>query len=349
VEIAGALWRQCRVLILDEATAALSGAEAKILFDNMKRLQRQGVGVLYISHRIEEIRQVADRVTVLRDGRRVGTHPAAETPASQLVLEMAGHERMQSRPEAAQRPGKIALRVRGLRAGPRVRGVDLEVRHGEVLGLAGLVGSGRTETLRAIFGAEAKEAGQVLLEEKEVSIKSPAEAVRRGMGLVPEDRKQDGLLAGQSIRVNTTLASLGRHARQGWLNEAAEAETTNGLRQRLGIGCQSIEQPVSQLSGGNQQKVVLARWLARECEIYLLDEPTRGIDVAAKEEIHQLLRGLAAAGKAVVVVSSELAELMEFCHVIAVICQGRVTARFSAGQWSEEKITRAAFSHFLEG
>jgi ribose transport system ATP-binding protein len=350
VEIAGALDRNCRLLILDEPTAALTDPEIERLFAKIRALREQGVGIIYISHRMDELRQIANRVTVLRDGRRVATHPAAETAPAQLVREMVGHD-LPERQGAGDRPlGKVALRVRGLRAGPRVREVSFEVRQGELLGLAGLIGSGRTETLRAIFGAARKEGGDIFLgaSERPAAIRAPAEAVRAGIGMVPEDRKLDGLLLGQSIRVNTTLATLPRHMRGGgWLDSRSETQATMTLCERLGVRCDSTEQVVSELSGGNQQKVVMARWLARECDVLLFDEPTRGIDVAAKDRVYQLMRELARDGKAVVVVSSDLTELMAISDRILVMSAGRLAGEFLPGQWSAEAITQAAFSGYL--
>ncbi|MGA3144100.1 MAG: sugar ABC transporter ATP-binding protein [Verrucomicrobiota bacterium] len=349
VEIAGALARDCRLLILDEPTAALTDPEIERLFENIRRLQTEGVGIIYISHRIDEIRRVANRITVMRDGRHIATHDAGDVKLAQLIREMAGHDLPERRNSRGSAGGEVALSVRHLRAGGRVRDVSFQARRGEILGLTGLIGSGRTETLCAIFGAEARDGGEILVEGNAVVIRSPEDAVRAGIGLVPEDRKQDGLLLAQSIRVNTTLATLRQHAGKcGWLDGRAEAETAEKFSRQLQVHCASLEQAVGELSGGNQQKVVIARWLARDCRIMLFDEPTRGIDVAAKDTIYQLLRDLADAGKAVVVVSSELTELMLICDRVLVMSTGRITAEFLAGEWTQEKITRAAFSGHFE-
>ncbi|SPE59069.1 Ribose import ATP-binding protein RbsA [Verrucomicrobia bacterium] len=351
VELAGVLAQNCRLLILDEPTAALTDPEIDRLFDNIRRLQAEGVGIIYISHRMDEIRRIAGRVTVLRDGRRVASHQASSVSPPELVREMVGHDLPERQATGERVAGAVALRVRNLRAGQRVRGVSFEVRHGEILGLAGLIGSGRTETLRALFGADPKEGGETLLgpEERQVTIREPADAMRAGIGMVPEDRKQDGLLLAQSIRVNATLATVPEHAHGGgWLDSRAEAQTARSLCERLGVQRQSIEQPVGELSGGNQQKVVIGRWLARQCQVLLFDEPTRGIDVAAKDTVYQLLRDLAGAGKAVVMVSSELPELMALCDRILVMSAGRLAAEFSPANWSQEKITQAAFSGYLD-
>jgi ribose transport system ATP-binding protein len=348
VEIAGALAQNCHLLILDEPTAALTDPEIEKLFENINRLRADGVGIIYISHRIDEIRRIADRVTVLRDGRHIASHSAGEVTPAELVREMAGHDLPEHQSSGERARGEIALSVRNLCAGPLVRDVSFEVRRGEILGIAGLIGAGRTETLRAIFGAERKSSGEISVKGKPATIRSPADAVRAGIGLVPEDRKSDGLMLAQSVRVNTTLNTLPRHSRYGWLNGDAENETTNTFCERLKVRCSSTEQAIGQLSGGNQQKVVIARWLARDCDVLLFDEPTRGIDVAAKDIIYQLLRDLTEEGKAVVVVSSELIELMSLSDRILVMSKGRISGEFAPDNWSQEKITRAAFSGYLD-
>ncbi len=351
VEIAGALAQNCRVLFLDEPTAALTDPETDRLFENIRRLQAGGVGIIYISHRMDEIRRVAGRTTVLRDGRRVATHPAAEIAPSDLVREMVGHDLPERKGTSDHPLGKVALRVSGLCAGERVRKVSFEVREGEILGLAGLIGSGRTETLRTIFGADARESGDLYVGSSTAParIRSPEDAVRAGIGMVPEDRKLDGLLLAQSIRVNLTLATLAQYVYGGgWLDARAETRATQSLCERLTVRCHSPEQTVAELSGGNQQKVVIGRWLARNCAVLLFDEPTRGIDVAAKDTIYRLMRDLASEGKALVVVSSELTELMSLCDRILVMSAGRIAAEFLPGHWTQEKLTQAAFSGYLE-
>lgn len=351
VEIAGALAQNCRLLILDEPTAALTDPEIDRLFENIRRLQTERVGVIYISHRMDEIRRIANRTTVLRDGRRVATHNAAQVTPAELVREMVGHDLPERQRRSERVSDELAMRVTHLSAGERVRDVSFEIRRGEILGLAGLIGSGRTETLRAIFGADKKDAGEIFLgnADRPVSIRKPADAVRAGIGMVPEDRKLDGLLLAQSIRVNTTLATLSRHVfGGGWLDSRAELRTADSLRTRLDLRCASLEQTVAELSGGNQQKVVIGRWLARNCSVMLFDEPTRGIDVAAKDMIYQLLRELAAEGKAVLFVSSELTELMAVCDRILVMSAGCIAAEFLPGHWTQEKITHAAFSGYLD-
>jgi ribose transport system ATP-binding protein len=351
VEIAGALARHCRLLILDEPTASLTDPEIERLFENIRRLQAEGVGVIYVSHRMAEIRQIAGRVTVLRDGRCIATHNAADATSAELVREMVGHDLPERKSAGDRTAGKVALCVRKLCAGDRVRDVSFDVRSGEILGVAGLIGSGRTETLRAIFGADQSEGGEICIgpEARRVRIRESTDAVRAGIGMIPEDRKQDGLLLPQPVRVNTTLSTLSRHANAaGWLNFEAEARTTDALCRKLDVRCASSEQPVAELSGGNQQKILIARWLARDCAVLLFDEPTRGIDVASKDTIYALLRELAGQGKALVVVSSELTELMALCDRIIVMSAGRIADEFTPLDWSQEKITRAAFSGYLE-
>jgi ribose transport system ATP-binding protein len=351
VEIAGALLQNCKVLILDEPTAALTDPEIDQLFDNIRRLQQAGVGIIYISHRMDEIRRISNRVTVLRDGRRVATHEASAITPQDLVREMVGHDLPAQPPANPCLQPDIALRVSHLVSGDRVRDVSFELHKGEILGMAGLIGAGRTETLRAVFGASPKESGEIFLagSTEPVRIRNPRDAVRLGIGMVPEDRKQDGLLLPQPIRVNTTLATMPAHSRAGgWIDTAAELRTTADLGGRLSVRCAGWEQAVSELSGGNQQKVVIARWLARNCQVLLFDEPTRGIDVAAKDLVYRLLRDLASEGRGVVFVSSETAELMAVCDRIIVLSNGKVASQFLPHEWNQEKITQAAFSGYLD-
>jgi ribose transport system ATP-binding protein len=261
---------------------------------------------------------------------------------------MVGHD-LPDRAGARQTtPTETVLSVRNLCAGKSVRNVSFEVRRGEILGIAGLVGSGRTETVRCIFGADPKDSGEILVHGSSVSIDSPTDAVRAGIGLVPEDRKEQGLLLPQPIRVNVTLATLARNAsRIGWLNVSSESETAAEFCGQLQVKCSSLEQPVAELSGGNQQKVVISRWLPRDCAVLLFDEPTRGIDAAAKDLVCGLIRDLAARGKAIVLISSELPELMAVSDRIIVLSLGKLAAEFTPADWTQEKITRAAFSEHL--
>jgi len=345
VVLAGALAEECRVIILDEPTAALSAKETATLFGHLRRLRAEGKGIIYISHRMEELREIADTVSVLRDGRRITTMPMPDSSTRQLVSLMAGRELAAAAAASSHRKERVTLRVAGLCAGNSVRNVTFEVREGEIFGLSGLVGAGRSETLRTIFGADARQAGTIELglPLRPVNISQPADAVRAGLALVPEDRNRDGLLLPQGMRVNSTLASL-----KGLFVSNDETRRTELLRERLEVRCQDLDQPAQTLSGGNQQKIVLARWLMRDAEVLLLDEPTRGVDAAAKETIYHLLRELAAAGKSLVVVSSEVLELMALCDRIAVMSAGRIVSEFTPDQWSAENLTQAAFHGHLD-
>ena len=332
LEIAGALARDCRVLILDEPTAALSVSEADDLLRRLDLLRQSGVAIIYISHRLDEVGRIADRVTVLRDGRRVHTGPAAELTTDAMVALMSGEDQRANGAWTSHATERVVLEAVGFRAPPRLVDGGFTVRAGERLGIAGLVGSGRSELLRAIFGAERAVAGTLRLFNKAVQITSPATAVAQGMALITEERKRDGALLPLPVRWNTSLGSL--PARFGMVARAAENQLAEDYRQRLDTRCTSIEQPLGALSGGNQQKVIIARWLARDAEIYLFDEPTRGIDVAARRRIHQVFAELAERGKALVIVSSDLDELLETCDAIMVMSAGRMAGRFERATWS---------------
>ncbi len=348
VALAGALAHRCRILVLDEPTAALTDPEIEVLFGHLQRLRQQGAGIVYISHRMEEIRRISDRVTILRDGRVVGTRAAKDVSMDDIVRLMVGERAIEALEHRDHPAGEIALRVEGLTCGARVRGVSFDVRRGEILGLAGLVGSGRTETLRAIFGADRPERGAVRLGSgPPLDIREPRDAVRAGIGMIPEDRKDQALLLSQPLRTNVTLATLRRFARRRWwIDGERESAAADAIRTRLDVRSRSLEQPARELSGGNQQKIVVGRWLLRDCDILLFDEPTRGIDVAAKAIVYRVLNDLAARGKALVVVSSELEELMALCDRVAVISAGRLVSIFRRGEWTEETIVAAAFSEY---
>ena len=349
VALAAALAHPCRVLVLDEPTAALTEGEISLAFAHLRRLRDAGTAILYISHRLHEIRRIADRITVLRDGRVVATRPTAAASMSEIVQLMVGERAVEALAQHANRSeGDVALRVEELTRGKRLRNVSLEVRQGEILGLAGLVGSGRTETLRAIFGADPVDSGRVTRGSgAPLPIRNPRDAVRAGIGMVPEDRQSQALLPSQPVRMNMTLAVLADFARLGWwMDDEREISAAEALRARLDVRSHSLDQPARELSGGNQQKVVIARWLLRDCDVLLFDEPTRGIDVGAKVAVYRVLKELAARGRALVVVSSELPELMALCDRIAVMSAGRLVATFARENWSEEAIVAAAFSEY---
>ncbi|MFV0384003.1 sugar ABC transporter ATP-binding protein [Paracoccus sp. (in: a-proteobacteria)] len=338
VEIAKALSFRSRVLIMDEPTAALNDSEIAELFTIIRKLRAEGVGIIYISHKMDEIRRISDRVTVMRDGAYVGTVQAAETPISQIISMMVGRE-------IDEEPVKIpdlsaaetALEVRNLHRGRDLKGVSFSLKKGEILGFAGLMGAGRTELARAIFGAEPPESGEILVHGKPMTIRSPSDAVQAGIGYLSEDRKHYGLALGMDVRANIALASLPRYAdRLGQINERELAGIAREYIDMLNIRTPHDRQEVRLLSGGNQQKVVIAKWLLRDCDILIFDEPTRGIDIGAKSEIYKLLNDLAAEGKAIIVISSELPEVLRLSHRIAVMCEGRLTGILPGGTSQEE-------------
>lgn len=349
VEIAAALSRRCRILILDEPTASLTDREIELLFAQIRKLKAEGVGVIYISHRIEEVIDIADRVTVLRDGKRVSTLETSEVKVEDVIRMMVGRDLEQEHLQHDSQPGPVALRVVGLTVGGKVRDVSFEVRRGEILGVAGLMGSGRTETMRAVFGADRADDGQIYLYEapEPSDIRTPRDAVRHGIALLTEDRKEQGLLLPLAVRENISLTRLRNVSRWGWMDLSEERMVAGQYIGALSVRCSSTEQKVAELSGGNQQKVVIAKWMYRNCEILIFDEPTRGIDVGAKFEIYHMLADLADKGKAIIFVSSDLKELMAICDRIMVMSAGRVAETFVRGQWSEEKIMSAAFSEYI--
>ncbi len=353
IEIAAGLSQRCSLIILDEPTAALMDAEIEHLFAQIKRLKAAGTGILYISHRLEEIQRISDRVSVLRDGRMVATRPTRDISLDEIVRLMVGRELEQlGERRTPAVPGHVALRVVGLRRGPVVKDVSFEVRRGEILGFAGLMGSGRTETMRAVFGADPPDAGEIYLggSGRPVRLRSPKEAIRHGLAFLTEDRKGQGLLLPWSIRANLSLLCLPQlSGLGGWIRRAAERDQAGRWAQALRVRCHSLEQRVAELSGGNQQKVVIAKWLARDCDTLIFDEPTRGIDVGARREIYRLITDLADQGKAIILVSSDLRELLALSDRIAVMSAGRIAATFDRGSWSQDQIMAAALSGYLGG
>ena len=333
IEIAKPLSYAPRVLIMDEPTAALNDTEINELFKVIEKLKADGVGIVYISHRMDEIKRIADRVTILRDGAYIDTVNAADTPLSTIIQLMVGREVTQITvdiPDTSQSP--IALEVRNLSRGKDVRDVSFSVRKGEILGFAGLMGAGRTEVARIIFGADHRDTGEILVAGQPVNIRTPNTAVQAGIGYLSEDRKHFGLAVDMTVRANITMADLRRFtSRTGVLNETAMEIVALAYIDRLGIRTPSDLQEVRLLSGGNQQKVVIAKWLLRDCDVLIFDEPTRGIDVGAKSEIYALLEDLAAQGRAIIVISSELPEVLRLSHRIAVMCEGRLTGILPGG------------------
>jgi ribose transport system ATP-binding protein len=342
VEIARAISRQASLILMDEPTSALSSRETQALLGLMRRLQASGVAVVFISHRLEEIRQVVDRVVVMRDGQRVATMPGAEASDERIIRAMVGRA-VGLFPKTSAEIGDVALEVSRLSGRNGVQDVSLTVRRGEIVGLAGLIGAGRTETVRLICGADPKTNGTVQIDGRPVRIRTPADAVRHGIGWVPEDRKQQGLVLGMDVKQNITLAVLKRISTVlGAIDTRQERAIAAQYVQRLAIATPSIAKVVGELSGGNQQKVVLAKWLASQPKILILDEPTRGIDVGAKAEVHALMSQLARQGIAILMISSELPEIMGMSDRVIVMCQGRVTGEFERQELSQEKIMSCA-------
>lgn len=345
VEIARALGADARVLILDEPTASLSEEDTRNLFRVLRELRARGVGMIYISHRLEELPQIADRVTVLRDGRTIDTRPMAEVDRSQLIQLMVGRELSAVFPKRSVPLGEPVLELRGLGcAASGVHDVNLSVRAGEIVGLAGLVGAGRTELARAIFGLTPADAGEIRMRGEPVTIQSPAEAIARGIAYVPEDRRRHGVVLELPISTNITLASLRRLSRRGALDFARERAVAAEYIERLGIKTPAIFAPAATLSGGNQQKVALSRWLMTEPSVLILDEPTQGIDVGAKSEIHALMTDLAARGVAILMISSELPEILGMSDRIAVMHGGAIAGVVDRAEADQQKILALALA-----
>jgi ABC-type sugar transport system ATPase subunit len=339
--IARALSMNARLLLMDEPTSSLFDDGVERLFALIRGLRRRGVSVVYVSHKMDEILRIADRVTVLRDGRTVGTRAAASTGPGELVAMMVGRELDLAGGPGQVTSGEVVLQVEGLSTS-RLRGVSFTLHRGEVLGVAGLVGAGRSALGAALFGMDRIGSGSVRLGGAPFQARSPGGAMRSGIGLVPEDRRLQGLMMNMSVQENATLAVLGRVARLGFLRGARERGELHAVARQLALHCPSLAAPVSGLSGGNQQKVLLARWLLLNPQVLFLDDPTRGIDVGAKQDVYRIVAELAAAGKGVILVSSELPELLRCCHRILVLREGRATAMFDAREATQEKIMASA-------
>ena len=345
VEIAKALSFNSRVLIMDEPTSALTAAETEILFTLINDLRSRGTGIIYISHRMEELGRLADRVSVLRDGRYVGSLGKGEFDVPKIIEMMVGRVIDEdARPEISGRlDSETVLEVRNLSTRDLIRDASFDIRRGEILGFAGLMGAGRTELARAIFGADPKSGGEVLVHGKPVHISGPVDAVAHGIGYLSEDRKTLGLLLQKGVDENIILASLSAYRNQfGFMQPGKARVRAEEFVRSLRIKTPHVRQLTKNLSGGNQQKVVLAKWLERDCDILIVDEPTRGIDVGAKAEIYDLLNRLAAQGKAIIVISSELPEVLRISHRIAVMSQGRITGFLDNAEATQPKIMALA-------
>jgi len=348
VEIARALTMNAKLIILDEPTAALSDREVEKLHQIVRDLKAQGISIIYVTHRLIEVKQVCDRLTVLRDGKYSGEADVKDVSVDEIVRMMVGRN-VEYLPGEHHAAGDVVARIENLTRLKRLpgsqavplRGISLEIRRGEILGLAGLVGAGRTETVRALFGADPFEGGKIYFEGKEVTVRSPTEAIELGMALVPEDRKQQGLFLTHSIRMNLSFPNLKRLLiRPFFIDQRAERELVEQYRRALSIRMANQEVPVSTLSGGNQQKVILARCMALKPKLLIVDEPTRGIDIGAKAEVHQLLRELARNGTAVVVVSSELPEIISLSDRIVTVKEGSITGEMPAREATEERLMK---------
>jgi len=342
VEIVKALSLEARVMIMDEPSSILTDRELDELFRLIDKLKGEGLAIIYISHRLEEIFRVCGRVTVMRDGRTIATHEVASVSQSELVKEMVGRDLGQVFPVRQRPADDVVLQVKDLSVPPRLRNVSLYVRKGEIVGLSGLVGSGRSELARAIFGADPVPQGEIRFKGEGLVRHSPHDAIRLGMGFLTEDRKGQGLLLNMTVRENITLASLGRISRGGMIRRKEEAARISPLVERLRIKTPSLEQDVVSLSGGNQQKTLIARWLFTDSRFLIIDEPTRGIDVGAKAEIYQLIMDLARDGCGILLISSELPEVLGLCQRIYVMREGEMAGEFPAERATQELLLAAA-------
>jgi rhamnose transport system ATP-binding protein len=343
VEIAKAVGAHARVLIMDEPTASLSDREVTRLFEVIRRLRSEGAGVIYISHRLEEVFAIADRVTVLRDGQTVGTRDRAALTPSALVGMMIGRELANIFPKRSVERGGVALELRHISSrAAGVRDISFSLHSGEILGLAGLVGSGRTELAGTIFGLTPPDSGELLVRGERAGVESPADAIRHGIGYVPEDRRRHGVVPEMAIAENTSLASLGEVAHNGLIDRRAEQNQAREYVQQLQIKAPSVAQAVESLSGGNQQKVALAKWLATKPSILILDEPTQGVDVGAKAEIHSLMQEMAARGLAILMISSELPEILGMSDRIAVMRDGTIAGVLAREEATQERVMAMA-------
>lgn len=342
-EICKNLIHNSRILVLDEPTAVLTFTEIQKLFQVLKQLREEGVSIIYISHRLDEIFELSDRITVLKDGKYVDTVETNCISKEQLVTMMVGREISQMFPERSAKIGQEVLRVEGLCVGQVVKNVSFCVRSGEILGFSGLVGSGRTETMRALFGADKKDSGKITYLGKPVVFRDCRSAISHGFGMLPENRKEQGLLLDQSIRINSTLAVLNKKiSKAGFLPHSREKNFVRELLESISTKYGSTEDKVNSLSGGNQQKVSLAKWIAADCRCIVLDEPTRGVDVGAKVEIYELIAKIAEQGVAVIMISSEMPEIIGLCDRVIVMRQGKITGEFSQEDITENNLIRSA-------
>ncbi len=344
VEIAKALSFNSKILIMDEPTTALTELEIEVLFEIINSLREKGVGIIYISHRMDELKRISDRITVMRDGTYVDTLITAETEMSKVIQLMVGrHVYIESKPNIAEGEKEIVLQMKNISTKALLKDVSFELKKGEILGFAGLMGAGRTEVARVLFGADPATTGTINLHGNEVKIKSPAVAVKHGIGYLSEDRKQFGLLVNMDVKSNIALATIKDYQSKAmFVSDSKIKKIAIEYVDQLKIKTPSVDQEIRLLSGGNQQKVVIAKWLQRDCDILIFDEPTRGIDVGAKGEIYKLLDELAASGKSIIMISSELPEILRMSHRIVVMAEGKITGVLSSEEATQEKIMEYA-------
>ena len=344
VEIAKAVSRDSKLLILDEPTAALTQPEVEDLFRIMHDLQRKNIGMIYISHRMDEINRISDRVTVMRDGEYVGTEYTKNLTKDDIVKMMVGRVIYGEQKEKSLVPddAPVVLEARNIVSGKTLKNVSFKLRKGEILGFAGLMGAGRTELARAVYGADPFDSGEIFVNGKKTEIKTPEAAVKHGICYLSEDRKQFGLMLGKSVTENTVLASLDDYVRFGWINDAAAKAAAEEKNNQLRTKTPSMDQLLKNLSGGNQQKVIVARWLLKDSDVFIFDEPTRGIDIGAKSEMYDLMAELAAQGKSIIMISSELAEIQRLSDRVIVMCEGRITADLPIEGLTQEEIMKYA-------
>ncbi|KPJ88136.1 MAG: D-ribose transporter ATP-binding protein [Spirochaetes bacterium DG_61] len=338
VEISKAVSRNVRLLIMDEPSAPLSTNEVDHMFDLVRTLKRQGVTVIYISHRLAEAFEIADRITVLRDGKYIRTLNARETNRQELISLMVGRTLGETYPEKRFKSEEVALEVRGLYTEKFLKNISFKLHRGEILGFGGLVGAGRTELARAIFGADPIEAGKIYVEGRQVRIHNTSTAIEKGIGLIPEDRKQHGILAEMTVKENISYSALRNLNHFGIIMGKEEERIALNFKEKLSIKTPDLERKAKNLSGGNQQKVVLSKWLATQCKVLLFDEPTRGIDVGAKQEIYELIKQLAEEGTGIIFISSELPELLGMCDRILIMRKGEIAGTFMKGEATQDAI-----------
>lgn len=346
VEIAKALSYDSKILVMDEPTTALTETEIDVLFGIIKTLKAEGVGIIYISHRMDELKRITDRITVMRDGKYIDTLYTKDTEISEIIRLMVGREMyIESKPQTSSDDTEIVLALKNVATNQNIRNISFELRKGEILGFAGLMGAGRTEVANAIFGVDKVNEGEIYLHGKKVTIKHPSQAVANGIGYLTEDRKHLGVILDMDVKSNVVLTSMKNFIKSSFVNEKKIAQTAEEYVKKLSIKTPSVDQKVRLLSGGNQQKVVISKWLLRDCDILIFDEPTRGIDVGAKGEIYKLLDDLTKEGKSIIMISSELPEVLRMSHRIVVMSEGNITGILNGDEASQEKIMELATAY----